>query len=499
MITCLHPKLIFNKYLNKHMMVPCGCCDACRCLKANQWCNRLELESKGHRFAWFGTLTYCDSTYPRFDVRQLYELDSEEYDVAFRQSEDFFKLYDYNIRVHDYRDIQLFFKNLRNGIYKDYKERIPFSYYVVCEYGSTTFHPHYHMLVWFDDERLHKTIKKRVYSAWKFNNPHPSLSSFMARNRWCPVVSTAASYVAGYLNTNSELPAILKVEEFRSRHYCSKAHPLGLSGVHAETLQTLESGNPVQISYKRPTNYKMVSGQIWPSLESRLFPKVIGFSSLSSPCRCLLYRLAQILGPIRSYDEFESYFVSLWPRLHETYQTLRKTFDPEASERYYRDGVEYPCDVQRLRRAYFISLRFLKLCSKYKVSYAAYLKRIEDYYSRKEYNNLTAQLQEQVDVCQSRDGQKLLPYFLLTIDPMFYENLRNLPETTRTLYLSQFHCDGDLIDYLPINSPPYRERSYLFRKICSDNTKVKIHKDFVSRHPEFMRLYSNIYSTLKFI
>lgn len=113
--------------------VPCGKCLECRKRRTNSWFARLTEQLKVSDTAYFVTLTYEDASLPYSD-NGLISL--------------------------DYRDFQLFMKRAR----KLQKKKI--SYFLVGEYGSQTFRPHYHAIV-FDVENISTFLNE-----WKHGNTH---------------------------------------------------------------------------------------------------------------------------------------------------------------------------------------------------------------------------------------------------------------------------------------------------------------------------------------
>lgn len=104
-LKCYAPKKING------IIVPCGHCYACALKKSNDWQIRLkeEYETCGRR-AVFVTLTYDDE---HVNIKN-------------------------GIRVLNKKDVQLFHKRLRHLL----PEKL--NYFLVSEYGPTTFRPHYH-------------------------------------------------------------------------------------------------------------------------------------------------------------------------------------------------------------------------------------------------------------------------------------------------------------------------------------------------------------------
>lgn len=109
----------------RHSVVSCGKCLACLSRKRSEWAFRLQQEWKASTSSLFVTLTY--------DRKNLKEAD-------------------YGLQK---RDLQLFFKRLRKA---DQKAKV--RYFAVGEYGSRTYRPHYHILLFNSNEAL-------VRKAWQ--------------------------------------------------------------------------------------------------------------------------------------------------------------------------------------------------------------------------------------------------------------------------------------------------------------------------------------------
>lgn len=108
---CLKPL-----YLSAHdIYVPCGRCPQCGVNKRTDWATRLHYEARRHLVKKFITLTYANHRLRwKHGQSQLVK-----------------------------RDVQLWLKRIR---FKGYKCR----YYAVGEYGSTTYRPHYHVILFGD-------------------------------------------------------------------------------------------------------------------------------------------------------------------------------------------------------------------------------------------------------------------------------------------------------------------------------------------------------------
>ena len=141
--------------------VPCGHCIGCRLDYSREWANRLMMELKYHDSAYFVTLTYDDIHVPK-----SYYTDKEtgEKKVAL------------TIRK---RDFQLFMKRLRKAFPND-----NLRYYACFEYGSTTFRPHIHAIIFglhLDDLRVYRRSKEgfiyynsdRLNDIWSVPKSYP--------------------------------------------------------------------------------------------------------------------------------------------------------------------------------------------------------------------------------------------------------------------------------------------------------------------------------------
>lgn len=116
---CLKPKYL----VNREMVVPCGACPFCAATKRSDWALRLLYESKKYIGSKFVTLTYAD--------HNLRYLDGNPQLVK--------------------SDLQKWFKRVRKAGNK-------LRYFAVGEYGSKTYRPHYHIILFgnVSDEAIRK-------------------------------------------------------------------------------------------------------------------------------------------------------------------------------------------------------------------------------------------------------------------------------------------------------------------------------------------------------
>lgn len=488
MLTCLYPKTIWNRYTKEYVSVPCGHCDACTSLRANSWSVRCQLESKAHRYTLFGTLTYADDRRPIIDLRDKYDelcfLDG--FDQSLCDSSEYVSLRNGKIPVVSVKDMQLFFKNLRNYLIRDYgipKEQAAIRKFYVSEYGPSSFHPHYHMLLWFDSPAVAKVIKKCIYKAWQFKNPHKTLSSFLKRNRFEFVRYNASQYVAGYLNCDAHIPSILRQEPFRTFHHGSVSPSIGTSYFQPSQIQALLDGRTTKISYQKSDASKVVHVSGWRSFESRFFPRITGYASLSLRGRFALYTISNIFGRPISFEVFYSWVCDKWcsllPSILALHKVTRTTCDDSPYTEQFRSA---------LRRIYYTSRRFVYLCRRYDFRFDEFVRKIEEFYSRKEYDNLCKQMEEQERLSSLHFTDENLSFYPLLVDPLFAENTRKLDSDVWNDYLSQFHIK-DLADVCRQFSASFKASNSFYGMMRRDNTKTRVHKDFVASHPEYQNVY----------
>lgn len=181
---CLKPL-----YLHKHeISVPCGKCPQCGVNKRSEWATRLHYEARQHLHKKFVTLTYANQ-HLRWDHGQS-QLDK--------------------------RDLQLWFKRVR-------KTGAKIRYYAVGEYGSTTYRPHYHVLLFGD------VSDDVIRSSWNLGLVHIGL-----------VTQASVMYCLGYL-VNAKAP-LMNHHRVRPFSLMSRKPGLGASYLSPEMLEWHHSG-----------------------------------------------------------------------------------------------------------------------------------------------------------------------------------------------------------------------------------------------------------------
>lgn len=132
--SCAFPKTIKLKS-GRITKVACGKCYRCLKKRKMAFTNRLYYEHLSAKQTWWITFTYNEENVPTLEVNELSDFD-----------EPFVKTY----KVLNYDDVQKFMKSIRKALWNVYRCKL--RYFLVGEYGPTTFRPHYHCLLFFDTQ-----------------------------------------------------------------------------------------------------------------------------------------------------------------------------------------------------------------------------------------------------------------------------------------------------------------------------------------------------------
>lgn len=260
---CLHPVKTVSKYTNSVIYTPCGYCYSCLANKSNRDTALAMNIASNFKYCYFVWLSYEDQYLPYMEVSSISPLDEShsnytftsidrdlripvsngkdriikdspfEFTHAMTSSEykdvivkshgryDFlrkrvvyprFEECDNHIPYCNTSDCQKFLKRLRFHSKTKYNEEIRF--YGVSEYGPRTFRPHWHLLLFFDSDKLASVIQQLISTSWSYGRTTCELSR-----------GGSASYVASYVNSNVCLPSLyLQHKEIRARSLHSKGY-----------------------------------------------------------------------------------------------------------------------------------------------------------------------------------------------------------------------------------------------------------------------------------
>lgn len=250
---------------DKNVVVPCGKCDGCRLHKANEWALRLSDEIEHCPYPVFVTLTYSNKYLPKLrceftsdtpangwrwisdhkaNIRATlkFNKDTGKYDVIDKFREDGIVIdYPYEpVKVQNFedfsciaysskRDIQLYNKLLRKFIYERFPEKEDsfkrFRYFIISEYGPTTFRPHYHAVYFFSDKEVSSYfLEYLVHACWPMCDKN-RITDF---SHYC--TSGSSGYLTQYINSITCLPKVFQEnKELRPFRLSSKAFAIGFN------------------------------------------------------------------------------------------------------------------------------------------------------------------------------------------------------------------------------------------------------------------------------
>lgn len=387
---CLHPYKFLNKYTNTTMIAPCGHCTACSVVSGNKKDLLIQAHSSSYKCVAFVTLTFSNDNLPfgrLVDVgSRTYLVDNVCSDIILSDNDLISddkkeKLYDkfrcvngHNykrglIPYLDYSVLPLFFASLRQSLLQkrirvyDNNSKTKFhyekndnystekiNYFLVGEYGTRSFRPHFHILFFFNDPSFYQRLSNSISKIWKYGSVNCEISS-----------GSSSSYVASYVASNICVPFILKSPSIRpkSLHSIHFGYKLFEACKSQITLDVTNFSNEVYFS----SNGKVKTISFTNSFINSLYPKQVGFTKLPP---CVLYRL------YTCYEKVVSHYSELSP------SKLAKSIIFDVSQGYTPSCLTYlgfnDTDVlcisskDVLKESYLIrilsiSRRFLSICS----------------------------------------------------------------------------------------------------------------------------------------
>lgn len=385
LVSCEHPVRVYNKYIDEYVWCNCNKCNTCKSRRSSRWIARLERERMCRRFTLFVTLTYDEFHLPLLHfspdgtsiVDESRSISIPLNELSFLSSADrqFFdmRMAHSGIPYGSVEDIQKFHKRLNkwffNNVTKSYQN---FRYFTVCEYGSSTFRPHFHSIYFCDDERVATNFEKGVYACWQ-NGSRLDVQY---------VEKSANSYVAQYLNQLFDLPSFYSHSQIRPFFLCSKRPPIGGDYYNEEEFrQIFENTSVTTCVRESASSTSLVDVPLLPCVENRLFPKCRAFKQISHSLRVSLYRLAAFVPSlIHSFERFRLY-VSYY--IHYGNVHNYNLLDVWKYVSLISDGFSEK-GINALKRLYYMSKRVVNYCLTWNCTVDYYVSQIELYWSKKE-------------------------------------------------------------------------------------------------------------------
>ena len=269
---CNHPVPVAGRH--GVSLVGCHSCIQCRVAAQEHLCKILEVEASKHKYVEFLTLTYDDKHLPYIDTSYMYPYGyalriphrvikkynrktKSFYYVVDKISKSFLltdfstidtapMLKEYYTRIDKYfsrfpsrsrgirnnsvvpilwyDDVRKYIGRLRKWFKKEYNETI--RYYCISEYGTQSFRPHYHILLFHDSVTARadfRTVRSLPMSTP--DNPREVCSKLDMAQLWLYGDTTSKvtdgnmqEYVSKYLTQHSDFPRVLAKFPQRSFH-----------------------------------------------------------------------------------------------------------------------------------------------------------------------------------------------------------------------------------------------------------------------------------------
>ena len=269
---CNNPVPVVGRY--GLTLVGCHSCIQCRVAAQEHLCKLLEVEASKHKYIEFLTNTYDDKHLPYIDTSYMYPFGyavrvpnrvikkynrktksfyyvEDKVSKSFRLTDfgtidtasmlrDYYSRIDkyYNrfpnrsrgIRTNSvipilwYDDIRKYIHRLRKWFLKEYGEKI--RYYIICEYGTQSFRPHYHILLFHDSPRARANFRVvRTLPMSTPDNPREVCIKLDLAQLWVYGDTTTKvtdgnmqEYVSKYLTQHSDFPRVLDKFPQRAFH-----------------------------------------------------------------------------------------------------------------------------------------------------------------------------------------------------------------------------------------------------------------------------------------
>lgn len=482
--SCLHPKVVFNRYLNRSVVARCGKCDACLNARAANWVQRIDQECFYTPYNFFVTFQYDEQ-----HVQQFIRLRPEDnpnrlpsyinsLDGSIISLSDVDNITDKDIKycndtkillVPDISDFQLFLKRLRKDIQKHY-DNAKIRYFCTFEIGPTTFRPHAHCIFFVNSPLLAQDFGKLLDKHWQYGSvfdPHI-------------INGSASQYVASYVNCLVNLPKIYLCKEIRPKSIFSKNPPIGYISKTLANRKELFFSKKDEIVIFKPLSKEFSYVPLWRALRNNLYPFIAKFGSLSYLDRVALYRLGSW------YDKLGFWFGLRSLRRALEYRPYFTTFyTPIKGTKYFEYNENSFLRFARLiRKAY-------ENATSFGISIEYYVYLMSEFYDSCAQHQLADYFRAQDDYFKNHPLSDFLLFnydFCKKVNNKFYSML----EPWQRYYLDLYLPNLDKSKRITLNSTKsfaYNELNKLHRKIASDNTKTKLNIDYlISKKSEFLNV-----------
>lgn len=430
--------------MNEYIWVPCGHCKICKNHRSAKYTSLLERERQQHLFSFFVTLTYSDENLPMLsygDFQQRVVSDDVNGLLVTNRERDDFSIPYYDLfpasdsdnitqADRDYfsdmiagygglpyvskTDCQLFCKRLNKNIHDKLTYKFKnFRYWIVSEYGATTFRPHYHGIFFVDNEELAGKFADFISEAWSIDGKPIGITDCQ------PVESTACGYVSQYVNKLSDLPYVYTYRKISSFILCSRNPFIGAWSQCPENDKKIIDNRTYQIPVGREKDTgQLINVPLQQSYQNRILPKCPCYSSVSDYVRIELYRFSERCTG--SFKDFVNYIFDICTSTHIktelfTYLRLKLQFTDFSNivMKHSAMAAFTKSSLNWIRRLFYFCRRVARQACQYGYSLSEYTAKIISYYDGKEAFLLNRMLDWQQSNLQNEDDWMVMyPEFL---------------------------------------------------------------------------------------
>ena len=469
-MSCLSPRVVFNRSLGRKVTVRCGKCEACLNARSANWVQRLDQEMYSSKYTFFVTFQYDElnvnqiillrdednpndcPTYIDSSTGQLYALNDcpnvTPKDIRFCEETKV-------LLIPSVSDFQKFLKRLRKDLKKNYNEGI--RYYCTFEIGPTTFRPHAHSLFFTNSSQVAQNFAELCHKYWTYGSvfdPHL-------------VDGSASQYVASYVNCFSNLPAIFLHPALRPKSVFSKKPPIGFNALAKEDRKRLFLEQKDVFTIFKPVSSQFCDVPLWRYFRNSVYRFIVKFGSLSYLDRVRLYGLGKIedVGIREKIATLECldlhYYINFY--------TLVR------GSKYYKYNED---SFQKFLRTISLAVQDAR---DFGISIEYYVFLLSEYYDSLPLHQLKDYYLAQDDYFKNHpvsDFLLLNREFCLSVNHRYFSQLDNWQQFYIKMYLPDIDITKRIyLDYR--KSYAFNELYKLHYKIHSDSTKTKEATDYL--------------------
>lgn len=518
-MSCLHPSVVRNPYTGEEVVVRCGKCSACLNTRAALWVQKIDEESRHHKYSLFCTIQYDELNVPQMirlrkedtpfvdgeyswsyidsDTSQIISFDHPS--ITRHRKADKQYVFDTKVLlVLSKSDIQKFIKRLRYYIYELTGTYCSLRYFITGEYGPSTFRPHYHAILWFDDQRIAKEINSLLSKSWKFGNiydPHF-------------IHGSSAEYVASYVNCTTHLPSIYTHECIRPFSLFSKSPAIGTISFLRDDYKRIFFERLDKIRLFKASSSEFCDVPLWRSIQDRCFPRIPRFACLPNSLRVSLYNFGlrffeSDCQDTRTFTRWlKIYYVDRYSRGYRKDELAHYFYD--ISHVPYYDRLSKTQSVRFSENPLINFVRIVRRCCvtayAYNLPIRDYVNNIVEFYDTLKMSNYVEQLRFEDDYFRKHPDEKHALYFdYAFIHRVNGKHVSELSPTDRFYLETNMLIDSstDIVSLDLSDCFDYVDCKSMHEKIQHTNTKTKKMNDYLYSRSDKFENVINYYKNLE--